>query len=308
MFRFSPTPCIGVEITSRSLKFGVVTSKGNRQGSNSAKTMSLPPGMVVESFSSPNVKDPEGFAVLLRDGLAEFDSLRTRRVGLSIADSAFRVQSLDFDELPDRTADRDRLVRWRIEKVAAFDPANTVLRYQALPRPGRGGYSVLASMAKSEVLAQYEDLAATAGYDPWSVGPSSFNALNFYYPSLQSRGIPDFAFAWVTENTYTTMVIEHGAPRFYRCKEVRQGTASDAKDRMLRELGDSLHFYMHQDRQQPCEVGHLFLAGDTSLLPSLAEGLKGSLSLEIDVLTPRAAQPAAEGLPDSFASVLGGAA
>ena len=303
MFRFSSPPCIGLEITSRTVKLGVLPSNGNPSERPIAKAVPLSAGMVGEAFALPNIRDVDGLASLLREALRELAPLKTRRLGLSLPDTIFRVQNLEFDELPNRKADRDRLVRWRVEKAAAFDATNTVLRYQVLPRES-GGYAVLACMAKQDVLNQYEDLALGLGYDPWSIGPASFYALNFYYPSLQARGIAGFAFAWVTDSSYAVVAAGRGAPRFYRCKEIRQG-AVDAKDRVLRELEDSVHFYAHLDRQQQSEIGHLFLAGDASMLAPLADDLKNVLTLEVEVLSLSTVLQGAEGAPDSFSSVFG---
>ncbi len=303
MFRFFSSPPLGVEISSRAVKLGVLPPKGSPSQKPRAKAIPLPPGMVGDAFASPNIKDLEAFTTLVRGELREFLPLKTRRIGLSLPDTVFRVVSLEFDELPARVPDRDRLVRWRVEKSAAFDVSNAVLRYQVSPREGRG-YSVLASMAKRDVLDQYEDLLSGLGYDTWLVSPASFHALNFYFPSLQARGVQGLSFAWITEGSYAVLVAEQGIPRFYRCKEIRQG-AADAKDRVLRELEDSLHFYTHMDRQQLSQIGHLFLGGDSSMLSALAGDLKSALALEVEVLDLRTALPASEGTPDAFSSVFG---
>ncbi len=303
MLRFFSSSCIGLEIASKTAKLAVFTSNGSPLGRPTAKAVPLPAGMVGDAFASPNIRDVDGLTSLLRETLREAAPRKTRRLGLSLPDTVFRVQNLEFDELPKRTGDRDRLVRWRVEKGAAFDAANTVLRYQVLPRQNRG-FSVLACMAKQDVLDQYEDLVLSLGYDAWSVGPASFHALNFFYPALQGRGVPGFAFAWITESSYAVIVTERGIPRFYRCKEIRQG-AADAMERVVRELEDSLHFYAHLDREQLSEMGRLYLAGDASLLPSLGDALKGALTMEVETLTLQTALQNAADIPDSFSSVLG---
>jgi len=56
--------------------------------------------------------------------------------------------------------------------------------------------------------------------------------------------------------------------------------------RLIRELDDSLHFYLHMDRQQQSEVGHLYLAGEPSVVDSLSESLKSETTLEVETLMP----------------------
>jgi Tfp pilus assembly PilM family ATPase len=241
--------------------------------------------MVNETFASQNIKNFEGLTSILRSSLKEIKTLSIRRAGLSLPDGIFRVQTLEFDELPANNRDRDRLVRWRLEKGAAFDTANTLLRYQVLPRQDRG-YSVLACVAKQEVMFQYEDLLTGLSFEPWVVVPSSFNALNFYAPYLAAKNIPGYALAWVAEDSYTTIIMQRGGPRFYRYREIKVGTPEDVAGRLIRELEDSIHFYLHMDRQQLPEVDHLYLSGEPALIASLSESLKNETTLKIETLVP----------------------
>jgi len=278
--------CLGIEITSRALRIGLLAGNGASRSVLVSRTVPLTSGMVAETFAAPNIADSDGLASLLRAGLKDLAALSVRRAGLSLPDGIFRVQTLEFDELPTHHRDRDRLVRWRLEKGPAFDASRTVLRYQVLPRRDRG-CTVLACVAKQEIIAQYEDLLAGLGLEPWVVVPSSFNAVNFYGPYLAGKGIPGFALAWVTEGSYTTIILEQGGPRFYRYKEIKTGGApADVTARLIRELDDSIHFYLHMDRQQQSEVGHLYLAGEPAVVASLAESLKSQTTLAVETLVP----------------------
>ena len=285
MQRFFTEICLGVEITARALRLGLLTGKGEAISLSSSKTTPLPAGMINETFASPNIKDYEGLVSILRSSLTDSTTLSIRRAGLSLPDGIFRVQTLEFDELPANNRDRDRLVRWRLEKGAAFDTANTLLRYQVLPRQDNG-YSVLACVAKQEVISQYEDLLAGQNFEPWAVVPSSFNAMNFYAPYLAAKNIPGYALAWVAEGSYTTIIVERGGPRFYRYKEIKAGAPEDVTGRLIRELEDSIHFYLHMDRQQQSEVGHLYLSGEPALIAPLSESLKNETTLNIETLMP----------------------
>jgi hypothetical protein len=154
-----------------------------------------------------------------------------------------------------------------------------------LPRQDNG-YSVLACVAKQEVISQYEDLLAGQNFEPWAVVPSSFNAMNFYAPYLAAKNIPGYALAWVAEGSYTTIIVERGGPRFYRYKEIKAGAPEDVTGRLIRELEDSIHFYLHMDRQQQSEVGHLYLSGEPALIAPLSESLKNETTLNIETLMP----------------------
>ena len=265
----------------------------------------LAPGLVADTFTAPNIKDKEGLAVLVRTGLKDIGARFVRRAGLSLPDGVFRIQALEFDELPTQRRDRDRLVRWRLEKGAAFDASGTVLRYQAYPRSDRG-CTVLACIAKQEIISPYEDLLAGLGLEPWHVAPSAFNAMNFYASSLAGKGSPAFAFVWVTESSSTTIFMDQGVPRFYRYKEIKSGGAPvDVTARLIRELDDSLHFYQHMDRQQQTEVGQLYLAGEPAVTAPLAESLKSEATLAVETLSPNTVHASAAGHAEPLAAAFG---
>ncbi len=290
MLRFlTRGPRLGLEITSSEVRLAALSGSGTNSSALSLETAELPAGTVNEDYASPNITDPDGLAAVVRSCLERVAHRKTPRTALSLPDSVFRVQTLELDELPGKAADRERLIRWRLEKAAAFDTADTVLRYHVLRRQEKG-FTVLSCIAKREVLAQYETLITDLGLEPWTVGLSSFHTVNFYLPYISKKSA-GFALASIGKNFFTTIVMERGGPRFYRFKEIKPGSPGDVKGRIMRELEDSLHFYMHMDRSQPSEVGHLYLAGDAALLDALAQGLMETTSLEIEALSPAAVLP-----------------
>jgi Tfp pilus assembly PilM family ATPase len=224
-------------------------------------------------------------------------------VALSLPDGVFRVQTLEFDELPPKAADRERLIRWRLEKSIAFDSTDTFLRYQVL-RQQHKGFTVLACVAKQAVISQYESLLAGAGLEPWSVGLSSFYTLNFYSSLITSRSAVS-ALAHITEDSFATIIMDADGARFYRYKEMKRTGPDEMKTRFMREIDDSLHFYTHRDRAQQSEVKYLYLAGESSLPAELAAGLRSMTSLNVEVLSPAVVIPSANGIGIEMAAALG---
>lgn len=303
MQRIFNEPCLGIEITSRAIRLGLLSRSGDTTVAAAATSLPLPAGMVTESYALAPFGDRDGLVSLLRSSIQKVAAPPVRRAGLSIPDGIFRVQILEFDDLPSRSSDRDRLIRWRVEKGAAFDTANTLFRYQVHERPEKG-YSVLACVAKKDVIAQYESVLTELGLEPWAIVPSSLSVLNLYATALFIGNAPGFALAWITEGSYVTIIMERGGPRFYRYKELRTGASEDVTTRLLRELDDSLHFYMHRDRQQASEVSRLSLAGEPALLDPLVEELKRASALEIGVLAPAMVIPSSDASP-AMAAALG---
>jgi Tfp pilus assembly PilM family ATPase len=282
---FGRKPRLGIEITATVVRVAVLSGIGENLSVLFTKTVEVPGGVVNEAYASPNIFDTFRLSAVLREGLEGIPP-GIRRAGLSLSDSTFRVQTIEFDELPDKAEDRQRLIHWRLEKGAAFDIADSVLRYQVLGRRDKG-FTVLSCVAKQAVIAQYESLLLELGLEPWAVGPSSFYAFNLYSSYLAKKS-PVSALTHLTKDAFATIIVEPGGVRFYRYKEVKRGSAEDIRDRLMREIDDSLHFYTHMDRLQQSEVRDLYLTGESDVSADLAEMLRTVTSLNVEALSPSA--------------------
>jgi Tfp pilus assembly PilM family ATPase len=287
MLRFlERKPRLGIEITATAVRVAVLSGFGANLSVLFTKTVDVPDGVVSEAYASPNVIDKVRLSAVLQEGLDGAPS-GIRRAGLSLSDGAFRVQMIEFDELPGKAEDRQRLIHWRLEKGAAFDIADTVLRYQVLGRQDNG-FTVLSCVAKQAVIAQYESLFIELGLEPWAVGPSSFYAFSLYSSYLTKKSAVS-AFTHLSKDSFATIIMEPSGVRFYRYKDVKRSSAEDIRDKLMREIEDSLHFYAHMDRLQQSEVRDLYLTGESDVSADLAEALRTVTSLNVEVLSPAVA-------------------
>jgi Tfp pilus assembly PilM family ATPase len=288
MYKFiKKNPVLGIEITSAAVR--VATFSGSGRTVLSVSSAGLQPGIISETYGAVNIHDRDSLVPLLNNCLGEAPKGQRRRAGLSLPDGIFRVQILEFDALPAKDADRERLIRWRLEKTAAFDLSDTLLRYQILRRQG-AGFTILACIAKKPVIAQYEALLLELGIEPSSVGLSSFFTLNFYAAYLSGKS-PAFALVHLSGDSFATIISENGAARFYRYKDVKRGNGDEMTSRLIREIDDSLHFYIHMDRSQQIELKHLYLSGNPAACESLARELSACTTLAVEVLSPEFVLP-----------------
>ncbi len=306
MFGFhSRKPLLGLDISDSGIKLAAVSGPGANADVLFTGTSELPAGTLNETFSVPSLADPGALTGAIREVLSRPGVPRTRRIGLSLPDALFRVQGFEFDSLPQGAADRERLIRWRFERSSAFDVADTVLRYQVVQRRGNGAM-LLASIAKRQTIKQYEDIVLDLGLDPWMIGPASFHTMNLYAPAAAAQEA-GFAVVLVRAASFVTMVVDRGIPRFYRFKEIKAGSAGEARDRLVREIDDSLHFYMHMDRVQQAEIGRIGLTGDVPDLDALAPLLRECTNLSVDTLSPSVVLAHHDGgtLPPALSAALG---
>src|ERR1700687_4192843 len=99
MLRFlERKPRLGIEITATAVRVAVLSGFGANLSVLFTKTVDVPDGVVSEVYASPNVSDMFRLSAVLREGLDGVPS-GIRRVGLSLSDSVFRVQTIEFDKL-----------------------------------------------------------------------------------------------------------------------------------------------------------------------------------------------------------------
>ena len=135
----------------------------------------LPAGAIVPGIGEPNLRDPEAVATAIRSALEQV-SPPTRAVTLVLPDTVVRVFVLDFDSLPQRLADADLVLRFRLRKMIPFDAQHAGLSYQVLKR-NESECKVLAAVLPGPVLAEYEHAIRAAGYQPGAVLPSTLASL-----------------------------------------------------------------------------------------------------------------------------------
>ena len=303
MLRFSLSrPCLGIEIAPLAVRVAAVKGCGAKLAASFTRTVELPAGVVSESYASPDITDFHHLTSVLRECLKNAPS-GARRSALSLPDSLFRVLTLEFDELPDKAVDRERLIRWRLEKAAAFDTADTVVRYQVLGTREKG-FTVLSCVAKQTVIDQFEAIVTTLGLEPWAVGPSSFHVHNFYSSYLANKSAVS-ALAHLSADSFSTIIMDANGAMFYRFKDMKRGSGDDMRGRLMREIDDSLHFFTHMDRSQQSEVHDLYLTGESAVTVGLAEDLRNMTALNVEVLSPASVITSAESIDSELAAALG---
>jgi Tfp pilus assembly PilM family ATPase len=102
---------------------------------------------------------------------------RPRRIGLVIPDVVAKVSILKFAQVPPRAQDLDQLIRWQLKKTTPFPAEDAQLACQAgLSTPD--GQEFLVSLARRDIVEEYEGLCADAGAHAGIVDLSTFNIIN----------------------------------------------------------------------------------------------------------------------------------
>jgi type IV pilus assembly protein PilM len=135
----------------------------------------LAAGALVPGVAEANIHSHESVAEAIRKALDEI-APKTRAVTLIIPDTAVRVFVLDFDSLPPKASEAVPVLRFRLRKMVPFDVEPAAMSYQILVQ-NETTVKVLATVMPGPILAEYEAVVRSAGYEPGAVLPSSLASL-----------------------------------------------------------------------------------------------------------------------------------
>ncbi len=183
----------------------------------SART--IPPGSIVPGLASSNIANGNALRQAISDALAAVGP-RSHELIAVIPDSAVRIVLLDFEQLPERRQDADAVVRFRLKKSLPFDADQAALSYDV--RRSNGSIKLIAAVAPSTVLAEYESAFRDLGYSPGVVLPSmlaSLGTIEAAAPALVLK---------VDAQTSSVAIVKGDDLLLYRTLENPHGSRLDA--------------------------------------------------------------------------------
>ncbi len=134
----------------------------------------LPPGSVVPDLTEPNILQPELVRKAINDAVGNVAGRLRDVIGI-LPDAAVRVVLLDFDTLPSNPKDAEGVVRFRLKKSLPFDVEKAKVSYHV--QQSLGGLRLVAAVALSSVIEDYEAAFRDAGYSAGVILPSMLAAL-----------------------------------------------------------------------------------------------------------------------------------
>lgn len=289
---FTSRTSSGLEVCATGLKSAEVRRRDGALTLAGLDSANLAGGILVESFTEPNIKDMPSFVGALKSFVRKGGGIR-KSLNVALPDNVARSVILEFDSLPAKQEDTESMIRWRFKKLVPFNIEKAALQHQYLGGfrdEGTQKHRFLASVIKSEVLTQYESAFGAAGIKPDRIVISSFAVWNLYHDFLvkESGVARNFALMNVSGRKMAVMVFERGVIRFIRLKDLGAfGNGGDSgaglpAEALPRELHASLTYYKENFSGVP--VGLLFIAGDMDGVDRVASELSEKAALDVRVL------------------------
>ena len=160
------------EISADRILAARISESGGRVSTCAAHELS--PGVVVPDLIENNLRERDAVRRVIQDTLSSIAD-RGRDVIAVLPDAAVRVVLLDFETLPTKRDEAEAVVRFRLKKSLPFDVEKARVSYHA--QPSVTNMKVVAAVALSSVVEDYEAAFRDAGYSPGVLLPSMLAAL-----------------------------------------------------------------------------------------------------------------------------------
>jgi len=208
--------------------------------------MSVLPGLLESNLGSAD--NVSAIAAAIKSALGQTQP-RTRAVTVVVPDSSVRVFVLDFDSLPAKADEALPVLKFRLRKSVPFDVEHAGISYQVLSEGSsrlETQWKVLAAIMPGPVLAEYESVVRSAGYEPGAVLPASLAVL----AGIDSQEA--LLVANLSARTLTTSIVSGNDVLLYRTVELPLEEAARQLEiqRSIAVAGafyeDKLHFKAHR--------------------------------------------------------------
>ncbi|HTD24205.1 MAG TPA: hypothetical protein VK738_16220 [Terriglobales bacterium] len=263
-------PTLACEICSDRVVAARVNEGGQHIEIHTSRA--LPPGILTPSLTGKNINDTGTLSAVLADALGALSG-RLRDVIVVLPDPAVRVILLDFDALPDSYEEAVGVIRFRLRKSLPFDVEKAVISYH-VDRSAEG-LKVVAAVALTSVVEEYESALVQAGYAPGIVVPSSLASLGIVDASRPTLVIK------TSESMTTLAIVDAKTLRLFRNMDHAVSEAMEA-GRLVEDIHPSMVFF--QDNFGS-EVERVLVGGNISAA-EIAPVLQSSLTVPIEELVP----------------------
>ncbi len=280
-------PTAAVEMAATHVSGARLEWRGGQPTLSAHALEPLPDGALVSSLTATNIIDRPAVSGALGRALERIG--RPRRIALVVPDPVAKVSLVKFERVAARTEDLDELVRWQVRKAAPFPIDEAQISYVAGQQPP-DGQEFVVSLARRDVIVEYERLAAAEGVHAGVVDLASFNVINAVLAAQHPSQHP--AGDWLLVNVapgYVTLAILRGPHViFFRNR------AADT-DGTLADLVHQTAMY-YEDRLGGGGFERVFLAGAVGAgvrhaddVELVRRSLQHRLTATVDTVDPRAA-------------------
>jgi Tfp pilus assembly PilM family ATPase len=258
--------------------------------------LELPAGVMEPHFDRTNIAAPGTLTATLKECLGQLQG-SGKKVACLVPEACLKILVVSLDSLPASESEREKIIRWRAKKQMAVLPEDTRLSYELVAHAA--SVKVLAALARSAVIREYEGLFSGLGLQAGVVTAPTISLLNL----VDWESEKDLLLANMEDDSLGLMVVSQGEPALYRLKTFpgarEDGSGLSRKiEAAVQEIENTAHFIEDREKRQ---VRSLWvrsgLSGDQE---DVLSGLRAGLSLEVRPVQA----PSASGLTADMSAFL----
>jgi Tfp pilus assembly PilM family ATPase len=237
----TPAPDVAVEVDRTHVAAARLSMRGSQAVITAHASETLPAGLVVPGLAAANITDVPALSQAIRSAVSQLGGGKPTRVALVIPDTVAKVSLLRLEKVPSRAADLQEIVKWQVKKTAPFPMEHAVLSIAPGALSADGAAEFVVSVARADVIHQYEQACVMAGLHAGLVDLASFSVVNGILAS-ESAPAGDWLLVHVTDTYLTLAVMRDRAMLFFRNRsEEGEGTLADLIHQTAMYYEDRLH-------------------------------------------------------------------
>ena len=245
---FAPSrPAVAVEIAAGRVI--ALRLSGGSPPLASYAVEAIPPDAVVPGLTGSNIGNAAEVSAAVARALDAVG--RSRRVALVVPDPVAKVSLVRFEQVPARASDLEAMLRWQVRKSVPFRVEDAQLTWTEGQDLEGGGREFVVTLARRELIAQYEEAVAGAGAHAGLVDLATFNLVGLLLAA--GRGDADCLLVHTAADYVTLAILRRGRLIFYR----HRGAEGEGS---LEDLVHQTAMY-YEDRLSGGGFGRVLLAG-----------------------------------------------
>jgi len=275
-------PGVAVELAARYVSAASIDMRAGQPVLSAHAVEPLAAGALVPSLTAPNVTDRAAVSQALARVLERVG--RPRRVGLIIPDPCTKVSFVRFEHVPARAQDLDQLIRWQVRKAAPFPIEEAQIGHV------RGlqtveGQEFIVTLAKRDIILEYEALLSAAGAHAGLVDICTFNVINAVLSGANAPSA-DWLLVNVAADYASISILRGGQLMFFRSRVAdNEGTLADL-------VHQTAMYY--EDRLQGAGLSRVLISGasasqssDAADVEQARRSLQDRLATTVETVDPR---------------------
>ena len=234
-------PQAAVGLSGEAASVVQLERRGGGLAVRSAGLLPLPAGLVRPGFDEQNVSNVAELAGALSELLASAGLARRRRWSVGLPEASTRTSILTLETAPASRAEGDEMLRWKSERALGAPLDELRVSRERLRPDAQGRARYLVTGVRLSVLAEYEQVFSTLGWQAGLVLPRHMGEA-WWLTRDGGGGGGDSLLVSSHAEGFTAVIVRAGAPLYVRAVVCEPEDRAD-------ELYRFLLFY--RDRTSP---------------------------------------------------------